>query len=487
MQLDEALSWLHEHRAIARRNAGQVVLDMPPGVKVPMGLTAALAHYPGDLSALAPAALPPLPSLAPAPTREPWTAPATPWPTLRDDAYYGLAGEIVRAIEPHTEADPVAVLVQFLALAGNCIGPAPYFPIENDRHHLNLFVATVGSSAGSRKGTAFGRARQPLEAVDEQWANSCIEGGLSSAEGLLWRVRDEVQSWEVDRKTGEGKYVVSDPGVTDKRLMVVENEFASVLKQFQREGNALSPLLRNGWDGRTLSSMTKNSPARATGAHISLIGHITRDELTRYFDRTEAANGMGNRILWVAVRNSKLLPDGGGEVWLAPLIPRLYAAITYARAIGRMKRDTGATALWREVYPALRAEVPGMVGAMLARAAPITVRLSMIYALLDECGEVGEAHLRAALAVWENAAASVRWIFGDTLGDSEADEVLRALRAAGTPGLSRTEISQLFSNNRSAARIGQVLTALEASRLARCEIQTPESGRGRPSERWFAL
>ncbi len=487
MHLDDALAWLHEHRTVAHREAGKVVLDTPPGVKVPNGLTAALALYPGDLSALAPPPNAHHPSPAPVSARETWIPPVMPWPTINDDAYHGLAGEIVRAIEPQTEADPVAVLVQFLALAGNCIGTGPYFTIENDRHHLNLFVATVGNSAGSRKGTAYGRAQQPFEAIDEQWVRTCIEGGLSSAEGMLWRVRDEVQTWETDRKTGEGKYVITDPGITDKRLMVVENEFASVLKQFQREGNALSPLLRNGWDGRTLSSMTKNTPARATGAHISLIGHITRDELTRYFDRTEAANGMGNRILWIAVRNSKLLPDGGGDVHLAPFIPRLYEAITRARAVGRMKRNEAARALWHEMYPALRADVPGMVGAMLARAAPICIRLSMIYALLDECEEVGEPHLRAALAVWGHAAASVRWIFGDSLGDPEGDEVLRALRAAGAAGMSRTEISQLFSNNRSAARIGQVLAALDGARLARCESQAPEGGKGRPSERWFAL
>lgn len=487
MLLDDALAWLHDHDTTARLHAGKVILDTPPGVKVPNGLTAALARYPGDLSALTPPQNAHVPSPAPIPTRETWTPPVMPWPIMREDAYHGLGGEIVRVIEPQTESDPVAVLVQFLALAGNCIGTGPYFPIENDRHHVNLFVATVGNSAGSRKGTAYGRARQPFEAVDEQWVSTCIEGGLSSAEGLLWRVRDEVQTWETDRKTGEGKYVVTDPGITDKRLMVVENEFASVLKQFQREGNALSPLLRNGWDGRTLSSMTKNAPARATGAHISLIGHITRDELTRYFDRTEAANGMGNRILWIAVRNSKMLPDGGGDVHLSPFIPRLHGAITRARTVGRMKRDLSASALWHEVYPDLRADVPGMVGAMLARAAPICIRLSMIYALLDGCDEVGAPHLRAALAVWEYAAASVRWIFGDSLGDPEGDEVLRALRASGAAGMSRTEISQLFSNNRSAARIGHVLAALDAARLARCEMQAPEGGRGRPSERWFAL
>ena len=56
-----------------------------------------------------------------------------------------------------------------------------------------------------------------------------------------------------------------DEGVTDTRLLVVENEFASVLRMTERPGNTLSAILRDAWDARTLQSMTKGSPARATG------------------------------------------------------------------------------------------------------------------------------------------------------------------------------------------------------------------------------
>ena len=38
--------------------------------------------------------------------------PPTPdWPVLGEAAYHGLAGKIVRTIEPHTEGDPVAILI----------------------------------------------------------------------------------------------------------------------------------------------------------------------------------------------------------------------------------------------------------------------------------------------------------------------------------------------------------------------------------------
>src|SRR4030095_13577534 len=56
-------------------------------------------------------------------------------PVLDPEALHGLAGEIVNAIDPYTEADPVAVLTNTLTAFGNVVGPIPYFRVENTRHH----------------------------------------------------------------------------------------------------------------------------------------------------------------------------------------------------------------------------------------------------------------------------------------------------------------------------------------------------------------
>src|SRR5690606_37128729 len=104
---------------------------------------------------------------------------------------------------------------------------------------------------------------------------------------------------------------IVDPGVDDKRLLVLEEEFASTLRVMGRDGNSLSGVIRQAWDHGDLNTMTKNNPAKATGAHISIVGHTTQDELLRYLNDTEAANGFANRFMWVAVQRSKQLPDGG--------------------------------------------------------------------------------------------------------------------------------------------------------------------------------
>ena len=175
--------------------------------------------------------------------------------------------------------------------------------------------------------------------------------------------------------------MVKDPGVTDKRLLVVEPELAQTLRQMQREGNTLSPVLRQAWDTGNLKTLTKNDPVVATDAHISVVGHITSDELGKLLSDCDTANGFANRFLWVLVKRSKLLPDGGQEIDLTPLRGRLQKAI--GSVSGCMTRSPEAQQLWHELYPVLTAERPGRFGMATSRAEAQTLRLSMIYAVLD--------------------------------------------------------------------------------------------------------
>lgn len=223
------------------------------------------------------------------------------WPALDGAALHGLAGDIVKTIEPHTESDQVAILVQLLVAFGNCLGRSPYFMAEADRHGMNLNAALVGETSKGRKGTSWGHSRRLFQSVDAEWTENRILNGLSSGEGLIWAVRDEITKDEAIREkgraTGEYQRVVIDLGVKDKRLLVLESEFASTLRVMSREGNTLSAIIRQAWDSGNLRTMTKNSPAQATGAHVSIIAHITRDELCRLIDTTEASNGFCNRFL----------------------------------------------------------------------------------------------------------------------------------------------------------------------------------------------
>ena len=404
------------------------------------------------------------------------------WPQMDAAAYQGLAGEAVKAIEPHSEADPVALLIQFLTVAGNLMGRTAYYQVEGDRHHANLFAVLVGESSKSRKGTSLGRARAIARIADERWSDDRLKSGLSSGEGFINEVRDQRREW--NKK--ESREEIVDPGVADKRLMVVEPEFASVMAFSERAGNTLSPLIRRAWDGDKLSTITKHSPLCATGAHISIVGHITIDELRARLSRTEAANGFANRFMFPLVRRSKELPFGGSldDSVTVDLGERLRERIASAQAIGRVEMTAAAREVWGTVYGKLSAPQPGLLGAVVARGEAQVVRLALIYALLDGAVQIDVPHLEAALAVWEYCEASAAFVFGSLLGDPVADEIMRALQHAGSEGMTRTAIRDLFGRNRSGDRIGAAL-ALLATR-GRARMETRKTG-GHPAEVWVAV
>src|SRR5262249_11205302 len=114
------------------------------------------------------------------------------WPIMDEAAYYGPASDVVRIIAPDSESDPVAILAQYLAAFGNIVGSAPHFFIESDRHTANLFVALVGISAKGRKGTAGSRVRAIAKIADQTWFMERTASGLSSGEGLIYAVRNQI-------------------------------------------------------------------------------------------------------------------------------------------------------------------------------------------------------------------------------------------------------------------------------------------------------
>jgi len=415
------------------------------------------------------------------------------WPDrLPDAALYGLAGEIVRAIDPHTEADPAAVLLQFLVAFGSVIGRKAFYQVEATRHYPNLFAVIVGDSSKARKGTSWGHILRVFGTADPDWKSNRVMGGLSSGEGLIWAVRDAItkEMEKKDKKTGTTSTEMEriDVGVTDKRLLIIESEFSNVLKQFERDGNNLSSLLRTAWDDGNLKSLVKNSTNQATDAHISMIGHITTSELRRLLTETESANGFGNRLLWACAKRSKLLPEGGQieTVNFAPILKKLTAAIISGQTPLRITKNDEATAMWAEEYARLSAAAPGLVGAVTSRAEAQVVRLSCLYALLDGSFVITANHLKAALALWGYLQQSCEVIFEDAIGDPVADEILRALRNSPA-GLTRTQIRDLFNRNVKAGKVQPALELLKRCGLARLELANSEPGGGRPPERWFAI
>jgi hypothetical protein len=391
-----------------------------------------------------------------------WPAPPAP------AAYHELLGEIVTRIAPHTEADPVAILTQLLVAFGAAVGRGAWFTVEATRHHPNEFMLLVGDSSKARKGSSWDHVRRLLSDVDPS-IEPRILTGLSSGEGLIWAVRDPT---------------TQDAGIADQRLLVIEPEFASVLKASAREISTLSPTLRSGWDGRPLAILTRTAPARSTQAHIALIGHITQHELRRHTTQAELANGYLNRILIVACRRQRLLPEGGHHDPLTDtnLTRLLQATLKHAQTAGHIHLDPDARELWHDAYRQLARPLPGVLGQITARAEAHTIRLALLYALAAGKRQIGAQHLTAALALQDYAARSAAWALNSATGEPLAEQIHAALRN-NPAGLTRSQISDTLKHNQPAGQIDHALHTLQhASRATVTQIATG----GRPAHLWTA-
>lgn len=392
------------------------------------------------------------------------------WPAPPEAAvYHGLAGEIVNAIAPETEADPVAILSQLLIAFGAAVGRGAWFSVEATRHHPNQFLVLVGDSSKARKGSSWDHVHR-LITTAEPAITGRILTGLSSGEGLIWSVRDP-----------QGQ----DPGAADRRLLVIEPEFVSVLKSASREISTLSPTLRCAWDGRPLAILTRTAPARSTDAHISVIGHITATELRHHVNSVELANGLLNRFLLVSCRRVRLLPEGGDPDPLhrSGLDRQLAKALTTARHAGQLRLSTPARHAWRDAYTRLAQPQPGIAGQIGARAEAHTIRLALIYALTDNARQIQPAHLSAALALWDYAQRSAVWALERTAGDPLAQQIHAALTHALPDGLTRTQLRDLCHRNPTTAQLDQALASLaHDGKVASQRVLTA----GRPAELWTA-
>jgi hypothetical protein len=403
---------------------------------------------------------------------------------MGEDAYYGIAGRFVRLVEPQTEADPNWLLLLFMTYAGNVFGRRAY--IRRDGCHFpNLFSCAVGPTSGGRKGTAFFPVELFFRGIDDDWLKS-IQSGLSSGEGLIWCVRDAIY-----KRNRDGHEVLDDPGISDKRLLVRQTEFFGALQAMRRHGSTLSPTLRDAWDRGYLNSMTKNSPARATDAHISLAANIPPEELRRGLLADDVDNGFANRFLWCCSRGSKFLPEGGKDLD-ADLqeLRRQFNRVNINSLKGEVTLNADAQDIWgynskpdTGLYRRLAAPRPGMFGQVTARAAQQVLRLALVHAQLDGVLTIGPSHLEAALEIWRYCEDSCRYLFGDLIGDSTADAILKALRSAPQEGLTRWEINKHFTGNKPAAEIERALHLLAQTRKAGFAME--DTGGKRPAQRWF--
>jgi hypothetical protein len=394
---------------------------------------------------------------------------------------HGIIGDFMRRVEHETEANPVALAVQFIAAFGNVIGRGPHALVGRTRHGINLFAAIVGNTGAGRKGTGLDIVRDCIRYADEDWAKFCQSPNLASGEGVVDALRDRVEKM-VPKKggpPGEFETVVVDPGVDDKRLLIVSAELVSAFKAANREGSILSQTLREAWDGKTLRTLAKNAARIATDPHLSIIGHATRFELTRVAKETDVHGGTWNRFLLVLSDRARLLPHGGDLDDLGTVPARIADAVNFARTVERMKRTPEADRLWESVYPELTTPRGSeLVAAVVSRGEAQVLRLGLLFALAAGRAEVTADDLAAAVDLWRYCRASAETIFAG-VHDALFHKIAEAIQAC--PGITRSQLHERLGWKLGSAQLVEALGRVRAAGLA-----TPEKEKtgGRPVERW---
>jgi hypothetical protein len=369
------------------------------------------------------------------------------WPAPpAEAAFHGVAGDLVGAMADHTEADPVAILGTVLTMFGAVAGHRTGFYLGSHQA-ANLFIVLVGDSSSGRKGTALSVGRDILRAAWPDW-ESILVPGLGSGEGLIGHLQRAAQRDEPDH-----------------RALVLETEMARLLGVMKREGSILSPTLRDAWDGVPLGRFLAREDSLVPWHHVGCLAHVTPAELRDKLTDVDAANGFGNRFLWLAVRRTRLVPFPVAPAGLIGAhVEALHRAIAEAQTPGELAFTAAAASRWEDLYAELAARPRyGLAGALTARAEAHIARLALVYALLDRSRAIDVAHLAAAEALWDYADRSARFLFGDSTGDAVAD-LIRAYLAEGPA--SREDLRQA-TGVREATRLASAIQLLVGLGLAK--------------------
>ena len=291
------------------------------------------------------------------------------WPQeMASDAFIGLPGDFVRLVAPNTEADPVALLGNFLVGTGVLFGREAYAVADGRRHYPVESLLVTGQTGSGRKGTATGRVMPVLEAVEENFSSQHVLSGLSSGEGLI--------KGNLARR---GRHRFTERCAS---VLALLPEFASLLTVMKREGNTLSSILREAWDCST--------PARAHAERASRRGRREPVHHRACHPGRTVEQSDGDRSLQ---RFCESVSDpAGASLEISSRGRRRSESLAYRHAptcsrrssegARLIARDSAARSLWANEYERItRPPRDGIRGALCGRAEAHVLRLSLLYAL----------------------------------------------------------------------------------------------------------
>ena len=402
-------------------------------------------------------------------------------PKINEQAFIGILKEFVEIAARNSEASKAAIAINVISFFSAIVGRRVFQWIGDIKIHCRPFFLLVGNSSKARKGTSEYLPRRVFKRVDEILTSRILlhktlnihTGGLSSGEGIAYAIRDS---------SDDGK----DIGIDDKRLLVIEPEFAGVLANCRRESSTLSAVIRNCFDGRDLAPLTKTNRTRATDPHVVIVAHITSHELIERLSAVDINNGLINRFLTFFIAREKLvpLPEKTPQKDIDYLANKIVDILEFVDDLflGGIEQEIfmndNAKIFWSKIYSTLSADVFGNVGIILARTEVYTRMLAMIFALFEKKVIIEVSHIRAAVCLIDYFHESVKFIFQqkhEAEIDNLANKILMLLQEQKQ--MTRTEISNALNGHKLASEIEKALSHLLNQAPSRIS-QIKQSGTG---------
>lgn len=374
---------------------------------------------------------------------------------MREEAFHGLAGKIVRLLEPYLEVDKAAILANVLACTGVLFERNSYFKVASDSHYPIDYFLIVGDTAKARKGTTTNAALEMADRVSPKFKSRVLYS-LSTGEGLINAVSNKS---EEQQEVASAKYPAA---------FVNLGELAGLLAVMERDNNTLSSVLRDAWDGKPMQVNTRHLRLCVENVSLGIIANVTRSDLVKV-KAVDIGNGFINRFMFIWSERGKLLPEGANidalfksEAWLL-VAKELREAIDASEKLGEVVRTKETEQMWKPMYFDFNKGGDSVVDKLVARNDAHTLRLSLLYALLDKSPVIMPEHLKAASAVWDYSERSLRYIF--SAPDTDSQKILDALEDGPlTGGEIRVRV---FRGNRDAAYVDDKLAALDQARKVR--------------------
>jgi putative DNA primase/helicase len=400
-------------------------------------------------------------------------------PKLRKEGLIGILGKISSALSNGTEAS-IEFIAAYLMVRFSSSIPRGYlimpFGAFNTEPRINsLFVLGTGEGKGlaeRQTNVLINTAIEMLENEISPYSGLSIyarvyAGGLSTSEGIAYELRDDAVTLKGDVQSG----------IDDKRLCVIETEYANLITKCNLNGSTLSITIRKLFDGDPIEPMTKTDRTSCKKPHVHIVGHITPEEFIARLDSVSIANGLANRLpIFSGIQQVyQPIPHNIDKQELQSHAKALNIVTSWCHQEKRtIVMSECYKQLWTEKYTDLK-----QIGAkgsieqsLMTRAPHYAAMYAMIFAALDMSTTVTAKHLESSLAWIDYWHESVRYIFSTEADAFKAEQknyqaldVLNTIKDQITKNngqpITRTPLQQALGKKYNSKQLTELLKLLQ--------------------------